>query len=145
MPELFMKSYSNTLLDESYFFSIYCQREYMKEVDKNMPWGISEAACNELDDGINYKYKEFSTPYLRVQEDKSQRIVISPYSSIMAISNNPQEVYNNILKLKKLKLYGDWGFYESYDYDENAIVEVYFSHHQGMILASLSMMNLASG
>ena len=137
MPEIFMKSYSNTLLDESYFFAMFCQKEYMKEVDKDMPWGISESACNELDDGINYKYKEFSTPYLRVHEDKSQRIVISPYSSIMAISNNPQEVYNNILKLKKLKLFGDWGFFESFDYDENAVVEAHFAHHQGMILASL--------
>ena len=137
MPEIFMKSYSNTLLDESYFFSIYCQREYMKEVDKNMPWGISESAYSDLDDGLNYKYKAFATPYLKVQEDKTQRVVISPYASILAISNNPQAVYTNINKLKKLDMYGDWGFYESYDYDEKAIVEAYFSHHQGMILASL--------
>ena len=137
MPEIFMKSYSNTLLDESYFFSVYCQKEYMKEVDKNMPWGISESAYDELDDGLNYKYKAFSTPYLKVQEDKTQRIVISPYASILAVTNNPQSVYTNINKLKKLDMYGDWGFYEAYDYDDKAIVEAYFSHHQGMILASL--------
>ena len=137
MPELFMKSYSNTLLDESYFFAIYCQREYMKEVDKDMPWGISESAYGELDDGLNYKYKAFSTPYLKVQEDKNQRVVISPYASLLALSNNPQAVYANIIKLKRLGLLGDFGFYEAYDYDDKEIVKSFFSHHQGMILASL--------
>ncbi len=137
MPEIFMKSYPNTLLDESYFFSIYCQREYMKEVDKDMPWGISESAYGELDDGSNYKYKAFSTPYLKVQEDVNQRVVVSPYASILAIANNPSAVYSNINRLKKIGLYGDWGFYESYDYDDKEVIESYFSHHQGMILASL--------
>ena len=137
MPEIFMKSFPNTLLDESYFFAIYCQKEYINEVDKEMPWGISESAYGELDDGLNYKYKAFSTPYLKVQEDKIQRIVISPYASILAISNSPLDVYKNIGKLKQIGLYGDWGFYESFDYDDKEVVEAYFSHHQGMILASL--------
>ena len=138
MPAIFMKSYPNTLLDESYFFALYCQREYMKEVDPKMPWGISESAYGELDDGLNYKYKAFSTPYLKVQEDKEQEIVISPYASLLAVANNPKDVYENIEKLKKLDLFGDWGFYESYDYDDKEVVLSYFSHHQGMILASLA-------
>ena len=137
MPEIFMKSYKNTLLDESYFFSIYCQKEYMKEVDNEMPWGISESAYGELDDGLNYKYKAFATPYLKVQEDKTQRIVISPYASLLAISNDPDGVISNISKLKKLNLFGEWGFFESFDYDDKEVVQSYFSHHQGMILASL--------
>lgn len=137
MPEIFMKSYPNTLLDESYFFSIYCQREYMKEVDKEMPWGISESAYGEYDDALNYKYKAFSTPYLKVQEDKEQRVVISPYASILAISNNPEAVFHNIEKLKRIKTYGDWGFFEAYDYDDKEVIQSYFSHHQGMIMASL--------
>ena len=138
MPEIFMKSYSNTLLDESYFFSVMCQKEYMREVNPKMPWGISESAYGELDDGLNYKYRAFSTPYLKVQEDKVQRIVISPYSSLLALTNYPTEVYKNVKKLKDLGLYSDFGFYESYDYDDKEIVLSYFAHHQGMILASLA-------
>ena len=138
MPAIFMKSYPNTLLDESYFFALHCQKEYMKEVDSNMPWGISESAYGELDDGLNYKYKAFATPYLKVQEDKEQEIVISPYASLLAVANNPEEVYKNVKKLKDVDLYGDWGFYEAYDYDDKEIVLSYFSHHQGMILASLA-------
>ena len=65
MPMLYMKRYSNTLLDESYNFAYFCQKEYMKEVNSSFPWGISESAYAELDDALNYKYKAFSTPYLK--------------------------------------------------------------------------------
>ena len=70
MPMIFMKSYSNTLLDESYHFAYFCQKEYMKEVNDKLPWGISESAYAELDDGLNYKYKAFSTPSLKAKEEK---------------------------------------------------------------------------
>ncbi len=138
MPTIFMRSYPNTLLDESYFFALHCQKEYMKEVDKDMPWGISESGYGELDDALNYKYKAFSTPYLKVQQDKEQQVVISPYSSLIALTSNPIAVYRNIEKLKKLNLYADFGFFEAYDYDDKEIVLSYFSHHQGMILGSLA-------
>jgi len=138
MPMIFMKSYSNTLLDESYHFAYFCQKEYIKEVNGNLPWGISESAYAELDDGLNYKYKAFSTPYLKMIEDKEQRIVLSPYASIIAIDINPKEVYKNIEKLNNLGMLDEFGYYESYDYDKDEKVLSYFAHHQGMILASLA-------
>ena len=138
MPMIFMKSYSNTLLDESYHFAYFCQKEYMKEVNDKMPWGISESAYAELDDGLNYKYKAFSTPYLKMIEDKDQRVVISPYSSILALDINPKEVYKNLDKFNDLDMYGNFGYYESYDYDKDEKVYSYFAHHQGMILASIT-------
>ncbi len=138
MPAMYMRTYPNTLLDESYFFAEFCQKEYMKEVNKDMPWGISESAYAELDDGLNYKYKAFATPYLKVQEDKNQRIVLSPYASVLAIIKDPVEVYKNINKFKKINMYGDFGFYEAYDYDKNENVLAYFAHHQGMILTSIT-------
>ena len=138
MPMIFMKSYSNTLLDESYHFAYFCQKEYIKEVNSNLPWGISESAYAELDDGLNYKYKAFDTPYLKMIEDKEQRIVISPYASILAIDINPKEVYKNMEKLNNLGMLDEFGYYESYDYDKDEKVLSYFAHHQGMILASLT-------
>ena len=138
MPTIFMKSYPNTLLDESYFFAEYCQKSYMEEVNKQLPWGISESAYDELDDGQNYKYKAFSTPYLKIQEDKNPRIVLSPYSSAMAIIYSPKEVYNNLKKFKKLGMYSDFGFFESYDYEHEEKVFAYFAHHQGMILSAMT-------
>ena len=138
MPTIFMRSYQNTLLDESYFFAEYCQRSYIQEVNKSMPWGISESAYNELDDGQNYRYKAFATPYLKIQEDKNPRIVLSPYASAMVIIYSPREVYHNLKKFKKLNMYSDFGFFESYDYDHEERVLSYYAHHQGMILASIT-------
>lgn len=138
MPLIYMKSYSNTLLDESYHFAHFCQKEYMKEVNSNLPWGISEAAYAELDDGLNYKYKAFSTPYLKMIEDKEQRIVISPYASILAIDINPKDVYKNLEKFNEMGMYSDLGYFESYDYDKDEKVLSYFAHHQGMILSALA-------
>lgn len=138
MPLIFMKTYPNTLLDESYFFAKFCQKEYMSEIDMRMPWGISESAYDELDDGLNYKYKAFATPYLKVIDEKENRLVISPYASILAITTDPIDVYFNLKKFKKLNMYGEYGFYESYDYTTSNRVLAYYAHHQGMILASMT-------
>jgi len=138
MPLIFMKTYPNTLLDESYFFAKFCQKSYMNEVDSRMPWGISESAYDELDDGLNYKYKAFSTPYLKVIDEIDDRIVLSPYASILTIINDPVDVYHNLKKFNKLKMYGDFGYYDAYDYTTGKRVLSYYAHHQGMILASLT-------
>ena len=138
MPFLFMKNYPNTLLDETYNFALLCQRDYVNKVDKHLPWGISESAYNELDNSLNYKYKAFSTPYLKAKEDKENRIVLSPYSSIMAMELSPEDVYDNINKFKELDMESIYGLYEAYDYDNKGVVKSYFAHHQGMILLGIT-------
>ena len=138
MPFLFMKNYPNTLLDESYHFAKFCQQDYMDSVSRLLPWGISESAYNELDNSLNYKYKAFSTPYLKAKEDKENRIVLAPYASLMAMALFPDDVYGNFEKFKKLDMLGDYGFYESYDYDNKGVVKAFFAHHQGMSLVGLT-------
>ena len=138
MPFLFMKNYPNTLLDESYNFALFCQKDYMNKVDRHLPWGISESAYNELDNSLNYKYKAFSTPYLKAKEDKENRIVLSPYASIMAMELAPVDVYENIKKFKELDMESIYGLYEAYDYDNKGVVKSYFAHHQGMILLGIT-------
>ena len=138
MPLLFMKNYPNTLLDESYNFAYFCQKDYIKKVSHKLPWGISESAYNELDNSLNYKYKAFATPYLKTKEDIDNRIVLSPYSSLMALELFPEDVYDNIKKFKSMDMYSEYGLYESYDYDNNGIVKSYFAHHQGMSLMGIT-------
>ncbi len=138
MPLIFMKTYPNTLLDESYFFAKFCQKNYINEIDYRLPWGISESAYDELDDGLNYKYKAFATPYLKVIDEKDDRLVLSPYASILTITYDALDVYNNLKKFKRLNMYGDFGYYEAYDYTTGNRVLAYYAHHQGMILSSLA-------
>ena len=138
MPLLFMKNYPNTLLDETYNFARFCQKDFMYNVNPKLPWGISESAYSELDNLLNYKYKAFSTPYLKAKESKENKIVISPYSSLMVIDMYPNDVYNNIKKFKKLGMDSNYGLYESYDYDNKKVVDAYFAHHQGMSLLGIT-------
>ena len=138
MPLLFMKNYPNTLLDESYNFAHLCQKSYIQHVSHKLPWGISESAYNELDNSLNYKYKAFSVPYLKAKEEQINRIVLSPYSSIMALDLYPEDVYENISKFINLGMYSKYGLYEAYDYDNKGIVKSYFAHHQGMSLLGLT-------
>ena len=138
MPLLFMKNYPNTLLDETYHFAEFCQKDYINKISHKLPWGIGESAYNELDNSLNYKYKAFATPYLKVKEDKENRIVLSPYSSIMAMELFPEEVYENIKKFKELEMESIYGLYDAYDYDNKGVVPSYYAHHEGMILLGLT-------
>ncbi len=138
MPLIYMPSYENTLLDETYYFAFQVQKDYINEINIKLPWGISESAYNELDDSINYKYKAFGIPYLRMKEESIGRIVISPYSSILAIIKYPHSVIKNMKKLGLLGLEAEYGFYESYDAEDKTPVYSYYAHHQGMILSSIT-------
>ncbi|MBR3725207.1 MAG: hypothetical protein IKN11_07485 [Bacteroidales bacterium] len=151
MPLIFLPTYKHTLMDETYSFAIRAQRAFSKQVktaDKDMPWGISETAYNELDDAQNYKYHAFGVPYLKFQNTTPDRIVISPYSSLMTISVDDRAVYENLQRFKNLGMYslphkiegntGSFGLFESYDEEDHVAVQAHYAHHQGMILASIT-------
>ena len=151
MPLIFLPTYKHTLMDETYSFAIRAQRAFIRnskaESGKrraesggviDLPWGISETAYNELDDAQNYKYHAFGVPYLKFQNTTPDRIVISPYSSLMTIGIDDRAVYDNVKRFKKLDMYDEFGFYESYDDEDKVAVHAHYAHHQGMILASLA-------
>ncbi len=140
MPLIFLPTYKHTLMDETYSFAIRAQRAFIRnsKLGKEMPWGISETAYNELDDAQNYKYHAFGVPYLKFQNTTPDRIVISPYSSLMTIGVDDRAVFDNIRRFKALDMYDDMGFFESYDEEDHVAVRAHYAHHQGMILASLT-------
>ena len=138
MPLIFMKTFKHTLLDETYQFAYYAHKEFVKEANPKLPFGITESAYNELDDAQNYKYKAFGIPYLKFHDSEIPQLVLAPYGSIMALERYPVEVYQNIKKFEKLGMLGKYGLYESYDHDDETVVKAYYAHHQGMILASIN-------
>ncbi|MBP5678015.1 MAG: hypothetical protein J6W88_05930 [Bacteroidales bacterium] len=144
MPLIFLPTYKHTLMDETYSFAIRAQRAFIKNSkfetrnSKEMPWGISETAYNELDDAQNYKYHAFGVPYLKFQNTTPDRIVISPYSSLMTIGVDDRAVYDNMQRFRALGMYDDYGFFESYDDEDHVPVRAHYAHHQGMILAALT-------
>ena len=147
MPMIFLPTYKHTLMDETYSFAIRAQKAFVgvESAKRNkeggtgdLPWGISETAYNELDDAQNYKYHAFGVPYLKFQNTTPDRIVVSPYSSLMAIGADDRAVYENLQRFKALDMHDEYGLFESYDDEDHTPVRAHYAHHQGMILAALT-------
>ncbi len=144
MPALTMKSYKNTLLDETYKTCINIQRDYGNY--RKVPWGISESGYFAFDSQFNYQYKAFGVPKLGFKRGLKEELVISPYSTFLALNFDYPNSMENIKRMRLEGLEGKYGFYESVDYTLNrlpkhlnrGIVKSYMSHHQGMIFVSIN-------
>ena len=144
MPSIVLKNYRNTLLDETYKTSIKIQKDYANY--KNVPWGISESGFFAFDGQLNYQYKAFGVPALGFKRGLKDELVVSPYSTFLALKFDHSEVLKNIKRLEEEGLKGPYGFYEAVDYTisrlpahlDKGIVKSYMSHHQGMIFASIN-------
>src|SRR5204862_5218923 len=84
MPLLVMRSYPNTLLDESCRLAVRRQIDYAAE--RGVPWGISESAYNLVDRHGNYQYKAFGVPGLGLKRGLGDEVVVAPYASALAIA-----------------------------------------------------------
>src|SRR6266498_2129976 len=143
MPNLFVESYLNTLLDQSCRVAVEQQIEYAKE--KNIPWGISESSYYNFDAAQIYQYQAFGVPRLGYKRGLADNLVVAPYASILALQYLPQEVLRNLTWFEKHKMWGLYGLYESIDFtperlkigEQYAIIRSYMVHHQAMIMLSL--------
>jgi len=147
MPSLWMRSYPNTLLDRAGVAAVRSQQAYAAR--RGVPWGISESAYFKLDEHGNYQYQAFGLPQLSLMRRESNPLVISPYSTFLALSVDPPESLRNLRRMETLGWFSSRGFYEAADYTTSRgrfrwsrcqIVRCWMAHHQGMSL--LSMANL---
>ena len=144
MPNINIPKYEGSLLDESCKFMVMSQMEYAKKLQ--IPWGISEAAFNLKDLHSNYQYKAFGIPWLGLKRGLADEMVVAPYGSVLAITDYPKEVYQNLKNLERYGMYGKYGFYESIDFTperlekgvQSSVVKTYMAHHQGLILLSIN-------
>ena len=144
MPNINIPRYEGSILDESSKFAIMSQMEYAKKL--NIPWGISEAAFNVKDLHSNYQYKAFGIPWLGLKRGLADEMVIATYGSVLAITDKPKEVYNNLKLLEQYGMYDKYGFYESLDLtpsrqkrgESSSVVSTYMAHHQAISLLSIN-------
>ncbi|MDP9053607.1 MAG: hypothetical protein M3N93_04805, partial [Acidobacteriota bacterium] len=108
------------------------------------PWGISESAWSALDSHQIYQYRAFGVPALALNPGTEDELVVSPYSSVLALQVDPGAAANNLERLKNLGMAGPMGFYESIDFSRESrknsrgvVIYCYMAHHQGMSLAAL--------
>ena len=151
MPQLLLRAYPGTLLEQSCRASVRRQIEYGSE--RSVPWGISESAYAATDRLGNYQYKAFGVPGLGLKRGLADDLVVSPYSTMLAGLIDPGAAASNLLRLTRKGLDGRFGFYESIDCrprsraadDESTtrgaeaeIVRAFFAHHQGMSLVAMA-------
>jgi cyclic beta-1,2-glucan synthetase len=145
MPAIWMRSYPDTLLERSRDGAVRAQRAYTAQ--KRIPWGISESACFRKDDAGNYQYHAFGVPALAIHKAEFNGLVISPYSTFLALHEDPTSALRNLHHMAHDGWIGPYGFYESADFTstENRswrthceLVHCWMAHHQGMSLLSVA-------
>lgn len=143
MPSLILKNYKGTLLDETYNGVIKAQKCYGYRL--KIPWGVSESGYYSFDFNLNYQYKAFGIPDLGLKRGLIEDIVISPYSTLLALSFDAEGAVDNIRKLIAAGMEGNYGFYEALDFTpkrlgkgmSKEIVKSFMAHHQGMGMLAL--------
>jgi hypothetical protein len=143
MPMMWMRSYPNTLLDRSRVAVVDYQQTYARK--RGVPWGISESAYYKTDEAGNYQYYAFGIPDLALTKGEVDALVISPYSTFLALTVDFPEALRNLRRMDRLGWFGPFGFYESADFSapdrprgSGHLVRSWMAHHQGMALLSLA-------
>jgi hypothetical protein len=146
MPFLVMRDYSTTILGRTGRAVVEAQIHYANR--QSVPWGISESAYSGVDFEKTYQYRAFGVPGLGLKRGLSEDLVISPYSTFLALPFSPtlDVCISNLKRLEEEGARGVYGFFESVDYTPSRslrtegkhIVQSWFAHHQGMSLVSIN-------
>jgi cyclic beta-1,2-glucan synthetase len=145
MPALWMRTYSDTMLDASLRGAIAAQRAHASSL--HIPWGISEAAYSTRGKDGHYQYQAFGIPALALSPSADDGPIISPYSSFLAMPFDREAALANLRHFAHMGWIGEYGFYEGGDYrdcksaslrkPEPVIIRSWMVHHQGISLLAL--------
>jgi cyclic beta-1,2-glucan synthetase len=146
MPFIVMKDFPTTILGRTGRAVVNAQIHYGAR--QSSPWGISESAYSGVDFEKTYQYRAFGVPGLGLKRGLSEDLVVSPYSTMLALAFAPslESAIRNLRHLEEEGARGEFGFYEAIDYTTSRhirsegkhIVQSFFAHHQGMSLVSVN-------
>lgn len=145
MPLLYTRSYPNSLLENACRQAVSQQIAYASQM--GVPWGISESAYSAVDQNQTFQYRAFGVPDLALKSSEAEtELVVSPYSTVLALMVNARAAVDNLERLEDLGLGGTMGMVEAMDYtreserdgSKGVPVQTYMAHHQGMSLLSLN-------
>lgn len=142
MPELLLQSETGSLSYEGLKFCIHCQKRRGSE--NGVPFGVSESGYYAFDNALNYQYKAHGIQNLGLKRGLDNELVVSPYSSYLALEYDFDSSYDNLQELKKYGMYGNYGHYEAIDFTKSrspktgSIVKSYMAHHVGMSIVAIS-------
>ena len=114
MPLLVMRSPPESILETTYRAVVRRQIEYGNE--RQIPWGISEAAYAARDIHLVYQYRAFGVPGLGFERGLSEDLVVAPYATLLATMVEPGDAVRNLIRLNSLGAQGRYGYYEALDF-----------------------------
>jgi cyclic beta-1,2-glucan synthetase len=79
MPSLLMRSFPETLLDQTSRRVVQRQIQYGRRY--GIPWGMSESAYSVVDRHGTYQYKAFGIPRLGLKRGLADDLVVAPYAT----------------------------------------------------------------
>ena len=143
MPNLLLPCEPNSLMYESLAFCVYAQRR--RGARCGVPWGISESGFYAFDPGMSYQYKAHGVQTLGLKRGLDAELVVSPYSSFLALLLSPGRAAENLRRLRDMGLEGRYGLYEAVDFTPARqsggagweIVRSFMAHHLGMSLVAI--------
>ena len=152
MPALFLPTIPDSLSDEALHFAFKMEKKQAIKrffLGKRYSFfGVSESGYWHFDSEMNYQYKAFGLSKLSLDPEGKNAQVISPYSSFLMLRCGVEECIENLESIKKIGGYGEYGFFESVDFerlrvgDGFGIVKSFMAHHLGMsFIASVNFLN----
>jgi cyclic beta-1,2-glucan synthetase len=144
MPPLVMKEPQGSILNQTSHLIIKRQMQYGRQ--KNIPWGISEAAYNARDRELTYQYTNFGVPGLGLKRGLGHNTVIAPYATVLAAQFMPREAVDNLQRLNAAGALGRYGYHDAVDYtpervpegSDHQVVYNYMAHHSGMSIVAVA-------
>jgi hypothetical protein len=136
MPTLWMHQFPGTITDQSVRAAVEIQQKYARR--KGVPWGISESGCAG-DAGCEYGYAPFGVPALAIKQSHAQKVIISPYSSFLALQVDTPAAVRNLQRMESKGWSGKYGFYEAADFSSGdaELIRSWMAHHLGMSLLAV--------
>ena len=136
MPAIWMRHYPRTLMQDSMKAIVRLQQAFTRS--RGLPWGVSESGYVARD-GDDYGYAAFGLPEVALNPRNGGALVISPYSSFLALLVDVRGSLRNLRRIEGLGWSGAYGLYEAVDvsHGEALPVRAWMAHHQGMSLLSV--------
>jgi hypothetical protein len=142
MPALWMRHYQRTIMPDSMRAIVRLQQAFTRRL--GIPWGISESGYVSAD-ASQYGYAAFGLPQASLKHHDARSLVISPYSSFLALQVDPRAAVRNLRDIEHRGWHGRYGMYEAADYTSGdaILVRSWMAHHLGMSL--LAVCNVVCG
>ncbi len=142
MPELFLSCVEGSLGYEALRFCLHVQQDYAAKL--KLPYGVSESGIYSFDTDLNYQYKANGVQKIALKSRMNDDVVVSPYSTYLTLPFRPRDAARNLSRLRKMGMFGRFGFYEAVDFTPKRIgkqpfelIKSFMAHHVGMSILAL--------